>query len=62
MDKERIKGAAQQAKGELKETAGKVLGDAKLQAEGMVDKAVGKIRSAVGGMKDSVREAAKGDR
>jgi uncharacterized protein YjbJ (UPF0337 family) len=62
MDKERIKGAAQQAKGEMKDVAGKALGDAKMQAEGKADKAEGKVRNAVGGMKDSIRDAAEGGR
>ena len=39
MDKDRIKGVAEQAKGAVKETAGKVTGDAKLEAQGNVDKA-----------------------
>src|SRR5579883_1749730 len=34
MDKDRIKGSAEQAKGSVKEAAGKVTGDTKLQAEG----------------------------
>ena len=41
-------------KGNLKEGAGKVLGDSKLQAEGKADKAEGKIQNAVGGMKDAL--------
>jgi len=56
MDKDRIKGSAQQAKGSVKETVGKALGDAKLESEGKADKAEGKIRNAVGGVKDAVRE------
>jgi uncharacterized protein YjbJ (UPF0337 family) len=62
MDKERIKGAAQQAKGEMKDVAGKALGDSKMQAEGKADKAEGKIRNTVGGMKDSVRDAVNDDK
>ena len=31
MDKDRIKGSAEQAKGKVKEVAGKVLGDSKLE-------------------------------
>ena len=42
MDKDRIKGAAKQAKGSVKEAAGKVTGDAKLRAEGKADKAARK--------------------
>jgi uncharacterized protein YjbJ (UPF0337 family) len=55
MDKDRIKGSAEQAKGKVKEVAGKVTGDKKLSAEGKADKVSGKIRSAVGGLKDAVR-------
>lgn len=55
MDKDRIKGSAQQAKGSIKEAAGKATGDSKLQAEGKADKAAGKVRNTVGGMKDALR-------
>jgi uncharacterized protein YjbJ (UPF0337 family) len=55
MDKDRISGAAKQVKGGVKETAGKLTGDAKLEAEGKADKAVGKVQSAVGGLKDTLR-------
>jgi uncharacterized protein YjbJ (UPF0337 family) len=55
MDKDRIKGAAEQAKGSVKEAAGKVTGDTKLQGEGKADKAAGKVQSTVGGMKDAVK-------
>jgi uncharacterized protein YjbJ (UPF0337 family) len=37
MDKDRIKGSAQQAKGTVKEVFGKVTGDAKLESEGKGD-------------------------
>jgi uncharacterized protein YjbJ (UPF0337 family) len=47
MDKDRIKGSAEQAKGKVKEVAGKVTGDAKLESEGKADKAAGKIRNVV---------------
>ncbi len=59
MDKDRIQGAADQAKGAVKEAAGKITGDQKLQAEGKADKLTGKVESAVGGAKDSVREAVR---
>jgi len=55
MDKDRIKGSAEQAKGSVKEAAGKVLGDKKLEAEGNADKTVGKVQNAVGGLKDAAR-------
>jgi uncharacterized protein YjbJ (UPF0337 family) len=55
MDKDRIKGSAQQAKGAVKEAAGKVFGDKKLEAEGKTDKAAGKVQNAIGGLKDAMR-------
>ncbi len=59
MDKDRITGVAKQAKGAIKEAAGKVLGDAKLVAEGKNDKTEGKIQNAVGGVKDVLKDALK---
>ena len=55
MDKDRIEGSAEQAKGKVKEVAGKVLGDSKLESEGKADQITGKVRNAVGGMKDTLR-------
>ncbi|HVU19382.1 MAG TPA: CsbD family protein [Rhizomicrobium sp.] len=59
MDKDRIEGSANQAKGAVKETVGKMTGDAKLKSEGAADKAAGKVQNAVGGVKDAVRDATK---
>ena len=59
MDKDRIKGAIDQAKGAVKTTLGEAVGDAKLKADGQADKLKGKIESAVGGVKDTVRDATK---
>ncbi|HXC54229.1 MAG TPA: CsbD family protein [Rhizomicrobium sp.] len=59
MDKDRINGAANQAKGAVKEAVGKATGDAKLKTEGAADKAKGKIQNAVGGAKDAIRDAAE---
>lgn len=57
MDKDRIEGAAEQAKGKIKEVAGKVTGDAKTEAEGKGQQAAGKLQNTVGGLKDKAREA-----
>ncbi len=56
MDKDRIEGAAKEAKGAVKEVAGKVIGDAKLEAEGKSDKVEGKIQNAIGGAKDALKK------
>ena len=55
MDKEHIKGAADKAKGAVKDAAGKIMGDKKLQAEGKMDKAKGEAREALGDAKDSFK-------
>ena len=57
MNKERIEGSLDQAKGKVKEVAGKATGDAKLEGEGKADQVKGKVKNAVGGMKDTVKEA-----
>ena len=55
MDKDRIAGSAKVVKGKVKEAAGKVLGDAKLNAEGKADQVAGTAQNAVGGIKDALR-------
>jgi len=55
VDKDRIKGSAEQAKGKVKEWAGRVTGDKKTEAEGKADQVKGKVENAVGGLKDALR-------
>jgi uncharacterized protein YjbJ (UPF0337 family) len=57
MNKDRIQGSAEQAKGKIKEVAGKLTGDSKLEGEGKADQVAGKIQNTVGGIKDTVKEA-----
>lgn len=59
MDKDRSAGIGHQVKGTIKEAAGKVTGDRKLQAEGKAEKVGGKVQNAYGGAKDSIRDATK---
>lgn len=54
MNKDRIHGAADQAKGAVEETTGKATGDTKLRAEGALDKTKGKVESAAGKAKDEL--------
>src|SRR6476619_4215540 len=56
MDREHVKGAADKAKGAIKDAAGKVTGDKQLQTEGKLDKAKGSAHNAVGDVKDAVRK------
>lgn len=59
MDKDRVIGSAKQAKGAVKETVGRVVGDAKLEAEGKIERAAGKVQNLVGGAKDKARQITK---
>ncbi len=58
MDKDRIEGSAKQAVGTIKQTAGKLVGDQKLEAEGKAEEVEGKAQNTVGGLKDTAREIA----
>jgi uncharacterized protein YjbJ (UPF0337 family) len=55
VDKERLKGAADKAKGAVKDSAGKLMDDKGLRSEGKMDKAKGEAREAFGGTKDSAK-------
>ena len=55
MDKDRAKGSATNLDGKVKEGAGKLTGDSKLQGEGKLDQAKGKVQNAVGGIKDALK-------
>jgi uncharacterized protein YjbJ (UPF0337 family) len=55
VDKDRIRGSAEQAKGKVKQVVGKATGDSKLESEGKADQLKGKVKSAVGGLKDTLR-------
>jgi uncharacterized protein YjbJ (UPF0337 family) len=59
MDREHVKGAADKVKGAVKDTAGKVMNDEKLQAEGKMDKAKGAAHNAAGDVKDAARDATR---
>ena len=56
MNEDRVKGAAKQKKGKLKEAAGKAMNDEKLKREGQADKVAGKVQNTVGGVKDALRD------
>ncbi len=55
MDEDRIDGALKKMGGSVKEAAGKLFGDTKLETEGKADKAEGTVQNTVGGIKDTVR-------
>ena len=55
VDKDRIKGSAEQAKGKVKDVVGKATGDSKLEGEGKADQLKGIVQDAVGEVKDALR-------
>jgi uncharacterized protein YjbJ (UPF0337 family) len=56
MDKDRVAGSAKEIEGAVKQAAGELVGDAKLQAKGRADKAEGKVQNAIGGLKDAAKK------
>jgi uncharacterized protein YjbJ (UPF0337 family) len=58
MDKDRIKGKAEELAGRVQRRVGEWTGDKKTQAEGMKHQVKGKARQAIGKVKDAGREAA----
>ena len=52
MDKDRIEGEAVRTEGAMKQGAGAMSGDTRIQAEGRMDRIKGKTRSVVGRLKD----------
>ena len=59
MNKDQVDGRAQTAKGNVKEAAGKVVGNERLAAEGRAEQAAGKVQSTVGDVKSDVGNAVK---
>ena len=47
------------AKGKIKQAVGAAAGDKKLEREGKVDEAKGKVKGAVEGVKQAVKDAVK---
>jgi uncharacterized protein YjbJ (UPF0337 family) len=61
MSNEDIKGKAENLKGRVKQAAGTLTGDKKLEAEGAVDRAKGAAREKIGEVKRKLDEATDDD-
>jgi uncharacterized protein YjbJ (UPF0337 family) len=59
MNKDQVNGRAQTVKGDVKEAAGKLVGNERLTTEGQADQAAGKVQSTVGDVKNNVGKALK---
>ena len=59
MNKDQVEGRVDQAKGKIKELAGKVIDNDRLEAEGKADLASGKVQTKFGDTKEAVKDKAK---
>lgn len=59
MHKDIAKGSAKDASGSIKQAAGKLTGNERLEAEGAGERAAGKIQKGVGNLKDAARDVLK---
>jgi uncharacterized protein YjbJ (UPF0337 family) len=62
MNKQQIKGATNQATGEVKKQVGKLTGDRSTQAKGQAREIKGKVQQGVGDSKETMRRDSELDR
>lgn len=60
MNKDQTKGRLEEAKGKVKEVAGKLVGNDELELKGKIQKSGGQAQAAYGDLKEDVKDAAKG--
>ena len=60
MNKDQVKGHIDEAKGAVKEIAGKLVGNEDLEQEGTIQKAAGKVESAYGDLKEDIKKVVTG--
>jgi len=59
MNKDQVKGRVKEAKGKIKEVAGKLVGNESMEAEGKVERTLGKAQAKFGDVKKDVKDATK---
>jgi uncharacterized protein YjbJ (UPF0337 family) len=59
MNKDQVAGRVDQAKGKVKEVAGRATGNESLEAKGVTDQASGKVQSTYGDVKEKTKDAIK---
>ena len=59
MNKHQVEGRVDEAKGKVKEVAGRAVGNESLEAEGQVDQVKGKTQSGYGDAKEGAKDGAK---
>jgi uncharacterized protein YjbJ (UPF0337 family) len=59
MNKDQVDGRVKEAKGTIKQVAGQLVGNEKLEAKGTAQKIVGKAQAKFGDTKQDVKDATK---
>jgi uncharacterized protein YjbJ (UPF0337 family) len=59
MNKDQVKGRAEEAKGTIKEAAGALVGDETLEAKGNIQKNLGKVQAKFGDIKRDLKDSSK---
>jgi uncharacterized protein YjbJ (UPF0337 family) len=62
MDRQRIRGKAQRAKGNIKEATGRAVGDKRTELQGKAEQAEGNIREGVGKAREEFKKSDSGPR
>lgn len=59
MNKDQVQGRVEEAKGSVKQTAGRVTGKPDLEDRGTLEKAAGKVQKTFGDVKEQIKDANK---
>ena len=59
INKDQVKGRVEEAKGAVKEAAGKLVGNPSLQVKGNIEKNLGKTQAKIGEVKEDLKKASK---
>lgn len=59
MNKDQVKGAARDVAGKLQQSAGKLVGNERLQAKGLAKQISGKLQKGAGDFKEVLKDAGK---
>ncbi len=59
MNKDQVNGRVDQSTGKVKEVAGRIVGNDRLEAEGRAEKTAGKVQTTYGDAKEDVKDSAK---
>jgi uncharacterized protein YjbJ (UPF0337 family) len=60
MNKDQVKGRVKEAKGTIKEVAGKLVGNETLEAKGKIKKLFGEAQAKFGDVKQDIKDSKKG--